>query len=333
MKIVHLPIEIAGQIGAICESLQKKQHFTRGYNFFSTYLAYKANLINADVFEMGRMFEEAIQHFDLFHYHYGLTLFPNFKDLEMLKRNNKPVVMHHWGNDVRMHSVASQHNPYVYTKDSPPEPMVRRSLQQLSQYVSDAIVQDYEVLPNIQPYYRRVHVIPLSLDTQKFSVSYPSLTEKSPLVIHAPTNRLFKGTVHIEKAIEQLKMELSFRYVRVEKMEHEEAVRLYQQADIVIDQILCGSYGLLSVEAMAYGKPVIAYVRPDLLSKYDMSPPIVNANPDTIYDVLRELLLSPEKRVQAGMAGREYVMELHDSKKVAEQLVKVYQLALEDAKG
>jgi Glycosyltransferase len=326
MNILHLPIEIAGQIGAICSSLQQRGYFARGFNFFSTYLGYKEHLLNTDVFEMGRMFEEATQWFDLFHYHYGLSLYPKFKDLELLKQLGKPVVMHHWGNDVRMNSIARLHNPYVYTGDSPPEETVRRTLTTLGHYFSDVIVQDYEVLPYVEPYYRRVHVIPLAIELNRFTPAYPSLAEKNPLVVHAPTNQAFKGTFHIEKAIEALRKEMPFRYNRIEKMSHEEAVRMYRQADIVIDQILCGSYGLLSVEAMAFGKPVIAYIRPDLLPKY-VGLPISIANPDTIYDVLKDLLLSPEKRLQAGLAGRSYVERQHESGKVAEQILKVYQLA------
>jgi len=326
MNILHLPIEIAGQIGAICSSLQQKKHFARGFNFFSTYLGYKEHLLNTDVFEMGRMFEEAVQWFDVFHYHYGLSLFPKFKDLELLKKCGKSVVMHHWGNDVRMHSIARLHNPYVYTGDSPPEDTIRRTLSTLGQYISDAIVQDYEVLPYVEPYYRRVHVIPLAIELNRFSPVYPSITEKEPLVLHAPTNQAFKGTVHVEKAIMALRKELPFRYVRIEKMSHDEAVQIYRQADIVIDQVLCGSYGLLSVEAMAFGKPVIAYVRPDLIPKY-VGLPICTANPDTLYDVLKSLLLSPEKRQQAGFSGRSFVEKQHEGGKVTDQILKVYQLA------
>lgn len=328
MNIIHLPIEIAGQIGTLCGSLMRKGHFARGYNYFVTYLGYKENLLNTDLFEMIRMFEEAVCHFDLFHYHYASSLFENFKDLEMLRQKGKPVVMHHWGNDVRMASVAKLRNPYVYTGDSPPEEKIRATLKQISQYVSDAIVQDHEVLPYVQPYYRRVHVIPLAIDLGKFPVCYPSPTEKSPLVVHAPTNAEFKGTHYVERAIAQLQKELSFRYVRVEKLPHHQAVQLYRQADIVVDQLLCGSYGLLSVEAMALGKPVVAHIRPDLVGTYGMAVPICNANPDTIHDVLKALIRSPDMRVQAGMAGRKYVEQIHDSNKVVDQLLRVYQLVM-----
>lgn len=49
-------------------------------------------------------------------------------------------------------------------------------------------------------------------------------------------------------------------------MPHAEAQRWYLQADIIVDQVFCGTYGLLSVEAMAMGKPVVTYIRDDVKS-------------------------------------------------------------------
>jgi hypothetical protein len=331
LSVLHLPIEIAGQIGTICGALQERGHFARGFNFFTTYLDYKDFLLNTDAFEMGRMFEDAARRFDLFHYHYGLSVFPRFRDLELLRSIGKPIVMHHWGSDVRMASVVGSRNPYVYTADSPPEDEIRGSLQTLGRYVSDAIVQDHEVLPYVKPYYRRVHVVPLAIDLARFPVQYPSETEANPLILHAPTNKEFKGTADVERAISELQGLYPFRYVRIENMSHEEAVRMYRDADIVIDQVRCGSYGLFSVEAMAYGKPVIAYIRPDLAETFGPRLPIVSANPDTLRDALEGLLRSPGKRRQLGIAGRKYAEERHDSRKVAEQLLGVYRLAMRDA--
>src|SRR5690606_27741113 len=107
------------------------------------------------------------------------------------------------------------------------------------------------------------------------------------LIVHAPTQREFKGTDEINLAIEKLQRDIpSVKYQLVEGVSHAEALQLYRQADIVIDQVLCGAYGNLSVEGMALGKPVVCYIRPDLVSKYPPELPIVSANPDTLYDVL-----------------------------------------------
>ncbi len=107
-------------------------------------------------------------------------------------------------------------------------------------------------------------------------------------------------------------------------MSHREAVELYKKADIVIDQILCGAYGNLSVEAMALGKPVICFIRPDLLQSFPSTLPVQSANPDTLYAVLRDLVLDGTKRAELGKQGRLYVEEHHDAAKVAQQLKAIY---------
>lgn len=328
MKVLHAPIEIAGQIGVLCNALRKKGHLASGYNFFSNYLDYRDYLMNADMFEMSGMFESASRFFDIFHYHYGLSIFPEYRDIEILRSLGKPIIMHHWGNDVRTHEQATQNNPYVFTGDCPDADKVHRDLTTLSKHVTDAIVQDYEVYPYVSNYYERVHVIPIAVNLSRFNPVYPELDVKRPTIIHAPTNKEFKGTAHVEAAIEQLKKERNIHYVRIEKMSHREAIKHYKKADIIIDQILCGSYGLFSVEAMAYGKPVIAYIREDLASRSD-TPPIHNANPDTIYEVLKELVDNPELRRSSGIAGRKFVQNHHNSEVVVKQIMDVYQTAMD----
>ena len=50
--------------------------------------------------------------------------------------------------------------------------------------------------------------------------------------------------------------------------------------DLVVDQLHMGWYGLLAIETMAEGKPVVSYVRDDF---HGHAPglPVVNATPDT----------------------------------------------------
>ncbi|WP_047151981.1 glycosyltransferase family 4 protein [Aneurinibacillus tyrosinisolvens] len=324
MKIIHGPIEIAGQMGILCGALKEMGHHAYGYNYFQTYLQYKENIINSDLFEIGKIAGDVINYFDIFHFHYASTFLPDYKDLELLARIGKPIIMHHWGNDVRKTSIALLNNSYVYTGDSPSEDEIDRKLTKIGKFASAAIVQDYEVLPYVAPYYKKVFVLPLALNLTRFIPAYPEPFNNVPLVIHAPTNPEFKGTAAVEKVIKELEKVATFQYKRIENMSHEEAVRLYNQADIIIDQILCGSYGLLSVEAMALGKPVIAFIRDDLVSGYEITPPICNANPDTLYTVLKDLLSSGEVRRQKGMAGRKFVESYHDSRLVAKQLVTIY---------
>src|SRR5690606_27951090 len=108
------------------------------------------------------------------------------------------------------------------------------------------------------------------------------------------------------------------------------AMRRYLNADIIIDQILCGTYGMLSVEAMAMGKPVVAFVRDEVRSQLPEDLPIVVANPDTIRDVLQELLQQPEKLQEIGMASRAYVERVHDVGSIIPKLLGIYEQVVKE---
>ncbi|WP_274363650.1 glycosyltransferase [Paenibacillus thermotolerans] len=325
MRVMHCPIEIAGQMGILSKGLQRLGVTSEAFNTFHTYLNYREHVHNVDIFELEWILQDAIRYFDVFHFHYAATMTQDFSDLEQIRSLGKSMIMHHWGNDVRTHQLAAMKNPYVYTGDSPPSDYIHDRLTKLAQWIEHAIVQDYEVYPYVAPYYKKVHVLPIAFDVLSVAPQYPSVNEPNPLVIHAPTNPLFKGTSFIEEALEQLRDEgVSFRYQRIENLSNVEALKYYREADIVVDQILCGTYGLFAVEAMSMGKPVIGFIREDLKGLFPEEPPIISADPDHIYSVLKEVITEPKLRYEAGMKGRKYAEKHHHIDVVAQGLLEIY---------
>ncbi|WP_028988221.1 glycosyltransferase [Thermicanus aegyptius] len=325
MRIFHGVIEIAGQMGILSGELKRRGHIAVGYNIFHSYLGYQNHLINTIYPEIGNQSRHLIHFFDLFHFHYSSTILPEYADLPRLKGLGKKMVMNHWGNDVRFHDQARRNNPYVYTGDSPSNETIHKQLASISRYIREAIVQDYEVYAYVAPYYEKVHVLPIALDMRGLAPHYPDPSNICPLILHAPTNPEFKGTKIIEAALDRLKQEgYSFAYRRIERMNHQAALAEYEKADIVIDQVLCGSYGLFSAEAMALGKPVVAYIREDLVSQFPADLPVVNANPDTLYGKVKELLEQPALRLRLGMRGRAYADRVHRVENVVDRLLVIY---------
>ncbi|WP_274363655.1 glycosyltransferase family 4 protein [Paenibacillus thermotolerans] len=324
MNIFHGTIEIAGQMGILSGELKRRGHKAVGYNIFNSYLGYRDHLILTNAHEIANTHRHIINFFDLFHFHYASSLIPQYKDLEIIRDKGKKMIMHHWGNDVRFHDAARKNNPYVFTGDSLPNEVIHERLSQISEYIREAVVQDYEVYEYVKPYYEKVHVVPISIDLSAFVPSSGKKEKKKPLVLHAPTNPDFKGTHVIEEAIRSLQMKYDFDYRRIEKMNHEKAIRLYRDADFIVDQIRCGSYGLLSVEAMALGKPVVAYIREDLISKFPQDLPILNANPDNVAEQMKLLLDNPELREELGAKGRKYAETYHAKEIVVDRLERIY---------
>ncbi|MBL4954593.1 glycosyltransferase family 4 protein [Neobacillus sp. OS1-32] len=325
MNIVHAPTEIAGQMGIICKELRKKGHHVAGYNCFHTYLNYKGDIINTDAFEILKEMEFLVKNTDIFHFHNANTLMQDFADLPLLKANGKKMIMHHWGSDVRSEAMVKKLNPYPLPPTYYTDEEIHKQLTFLSQYIDTAIVQDYETYPYVKDYYKNVFILPLACNVEEFEPAYPSVTNHHPVIIHAPTNRAFKGSDYVEAAMEQIQGKAPFTFKILEKMSHEKAIAEYKNADIIIDQLLCGTYGMFSVEAMAMGKPVVAFIRDDVRSKFPDELPIVQATPETLADVLLELIQDPQRRYQLGVAGRKYVETYHSGEKIASELLSIYQ--------
>ncbi|MCR2822856.1 glycosyltransferase family 4 protein [Lederbergia panacisoli] len=324
MKIVHAPTEIAGQMGILCNELRKKGHNVSGYNWFHTYLSYKGDIVNTDAWELIKELDFLLNNTDIFQFHNANTFLLNFKDLPILKEKGKKMVMQHWGSDVRTVKMVKKLNPYPLEPTYYTDKELHQQLTTISKYIDTAIVQDYEAYHYVKDYYKNVFVIPLACNVKDFRVSYPPVTNNNPLIVHAPTNRKFKGSFYVERAIRKIQNKGKFTYKIIEKMSHEKAVAEYMKADIIVDQLLCGTYGMFSVEAMAMGKPVVAFIRDDVREKFPKDLPIVQATPETIADVLLELVQNPKRRHELGRAGRRYVEKYHSAKRVTDELVKIY---------
>jgi hypothetical protein len=92
-----------------------------------------------------------------------------------------------------------------------------------------------------------------------------------------------------------------------------------------VDQLHIGAYGVLTMEAMSLGKPVLCYIRDDLFRPVYGDMPIVNANPDTIKDKLRQTISDFEMRREFGERARAFVEQHHDLEKVAAQAAGIYE--------
>ena len=133
-----------------------------------------------------------------------------------------------------------------------------------------------------------------------------------PIVIHAPSSRPNKGTDYIFAALESLRQKgIPFELRLVEKVPRGEALKMYESADVVVDQLCIGAYGTLAIEAMALGKPTLTYLDQEHLGDPVFNMPLINANPENIEPVLAVLLQVPELRRRIGAASRDAIEKFH----------------------
>lgn len=235
------------------------------------------------------------------------------------------MLMSFGGGDARIISEARSMNPYFYREpDEKRDEKIRKYLTSISKYVR-FVATDCEMMSYVKPYFEKCFVFrqPVNLETIKFTV--PNIT-RPPIILHTPTYTWAKGTKFVEKAVERLTGEgYQFEFRMKRQLTQAQMVAEIADCDIYVDELLCGSHGVTAVETMAAGKPTLTYIRPDLIPQYPEDMPIVNANPDTIYECLKELITNPVLRSDLSYRSRKYVEKYHDVRVVVNDLIAIYQ--------
>jgi len=235
---------------------------------------------------------------DVFHFYFGLTLVPKRIQFPILKAARKKSVFHFVGSDIR--------------GKSPDELAYGR--------LADAqIVGSYDAARWIP----EAEVVPPGIDLSAIE-PVPPRADGPVRVAHAALSRRRKGTELVVAACEELGLELDV----IENVRHDEVGPRLARADIVVDQLNSGWYGLFAIEAMAYGKPVVGYIHDEAATRtaaaFGVDLPIVRTTKETLASELRPLLESAEERLARGAAGRSYVERVHDAYKMADRLIDIY---------
>jgi glycosyltransferase involved in cell wall biosynthesis len=245
-----------------------------------------------------RAFARLAPQTDVFHFYFGLTLVPKTVQFALLRALGKRSVMHFLGSDIR---------------GKPPEALA------WSTRAGARVVGSYDAIRWVPD----AHVIPPGIDVRAIEPAPPSERER-PVVLHAPSSRARKGTEHVVAACRQLEVELEI----VEGLDHREAFERYRNADIVVDQLNAGWYGVFAIEAMALGKPVVTFLHDEAVRRteeaFGIDVPIVGASKETLVDALRPLVESADERRRVGAASRAYAEEVHDLERMTDRLLALY---------
>ena len=305
LRVTHAPVNIAGIPWENVQALKRKGIDARLVVFERGRLHHEADW---SLDRHGRLPQRLAQQFaafaklaprtDIFHFYFGLTLIPKSIQFPLLRLLRKKSVFHYLGSDIRGKTPAQ----LAFGKRADAE-----------------IVGSYDAIRWVP----EAHVIPPGLDLTPLTPVPPSDNPR-PLVVHAPSNREKKGTRYVIEACADLPVDLDI----VEGVPHDEARERYARADIVVDQLNAGWHGVFALESMALGKPVVTYLKPDVVERsaqgYGVRLPIVPATKDTLVDALRPLVEQPALRREIGAASRAYVEQVHDIDRVADRLLDLY---------
>jgi len=331
MRVLQAPSEIAGQTSILARALRDL-----GVEAWS--LATNPTFAQYSVDEMrpydampplvryagyAGLLSRHLLKWDVFHFHFGRTLIPphNF-DLPLYRALGKKLVFHFHGCDIRnrAHMLAT-HAHSTCTECAPPfciPARQRRVLADAARVGHAQLVSTPDLLESA-PNAQQLHVAVWLAD---YARTEPRATPK--LVLHAPTNRLIKGTPHVVRAFDALRPrfpDVEFRVV--EKLDWPGLRAQMADCDVFVDQLHMGWYGMVSAEAMAFGKPVLAYIRPDFEPRMKDCP-IVRTSVASLADDLAALLGDAPRRRELSERGRAYVEREHEAHVVAGRLVALY---------
>lgn len=145
-----------------------------------------------------------------------------------------------------------------------------------------------------------------------------------PTVMHLPSKGYLKGTQWVAPQMRALEEQGVIRFLLPSRFPHSKMKEILAQADIVIDAIGMGAYGVTTVEALSLGKVVVAevgdFVRGFVREATGLEIPTQEANRHTLTDVVAALAADPEKRARLGKQGRAYVEAVHSPQAAADAL-------------
>ena len=304
-RVVHCPVNTAGVPWANVQALRRRGVDAKlvVFNRYRLHpeadvdLRRPAGLVRAQAVQW-RALARLLPRTDVFHFYFGLTLVPKRLQFPILRALGRKSVFHFLGSDIRGKAPAEL--AYADAADA-------------------KVVGSYDAIRWVPD----AEVIPPGVDLGRYHPVTPSAARR-PRVVHAPSSRRRKGTEHVIAACAELDVDLEI----VEGMPHGEARRRYEAADIVVDQLNAGWYGLFAIEAMALGKPVVTFLHHDAVGRteeaFGVRVPLVRATPETLRQRLAELAASPEERRRIGAESRRYVERVHDIDQIANRLLDLY---------
>lgn len=268
--------------------------------------------------------------YDTFVFFFGQSFLSNNFDLPVLKFIGKKIYFVYLGWDVQqaVYSIkryqftnASEYKNVSLDELACQDKKKKRQLEYHRKYANKLFV----CAPYLCEFVPDGELLPLAIDVQGIKAHVRAFGADGSLrIAHAPTHTGNKGTKFIERAIATLQDEgYDFEYERLQGLSHARLLEKYGEIDIFIDQVLTGWYGTASIEAMAHGCSTVCYLRDEYREycPYFDEIPIINANPETITNILRSVLDGGIDLQSVSCKSVEFVKAVHSSDRIATKLI------------
>jgi len=228
-------------------------------------------------------FSRALFMFDIFYFFSGETLLTRKLrpfELRIYKLLNKKIIFHFVGSDIRSPKYIDWKTKNIISflkgndKKEKSEKWQKRLISDAEKYAEKIFVSTPDLLSIV----KNAEYIPVFIDIENF---YSDLKKIEPVkknndviyILHAPSNKRLKGSIYIEKVLENIVKNTNYKieFLLPKKngtgtysISRYKLFEYYKKADIVIDQMIIGWYGLQAIEALLTENIVISYVDAEL---------------------------------------------------------------------
>lgn len=248
------------------------------------------------------------------------------------------IVMTAYGSDVQdMSTSGDLYFRHAIAQDYPAQAKARRRLRaNIDRWLTgaDHVISGVEWV-DYMAHWDTLLLGHFSIDTEQWAPApdaRPAGSGDAPLrVLHAPNHRAIKGTRAILDAVERLRAEgLALELVLLERVPNEQVREVMRGVDLVADQLVIGWYAMFALEAMALEKPVLCWLRPDLVDLYVKAGlvepgeiPLIPASPLDVEARLRWAVEHREALAELGRRGRRYVERHHSLARIGAELSRI----------
>jgi hypothetical protein len=162
--------------------------------------------------------------------------------------------------------------------------------------------------------------LPIVIEPKDFAPFGPLRMEGPPRVLHLPSQGVFKGSDAVDAALRPLHDAGIIEYVRPGYTPRQLVSSLIRSVDVVVDQVVLGNAATLANQTMAAGRISVGHVAPHVRRRYPIAPPIVEADPTTLADVVESIAADRAPYAEIAARGPGFARALHDGRLAARVL-------------
>jgi glycosyltransferase involved in cell wall biosynthesis len=345
IRVLHLPVNVSSIPSTAAKILKDRGHEVYVISLAKSNIQSNEGVIFVPVFRAKGIFSKIlirllktiyfiyyVSKVDIVHYHQTTFTYRPSLEALIIKALNKRAIVQFHGSEIRVPEIEFLDN--IYYKEAYLKNNLKyfgtltksKSVQEAFSKITDSCIHSYAKEKYVdKTQFTKTYVVFHPFEVSRVQPKYPDPDKREPLVVHAPSKRNIKGTSHVLRTIELLKKQgYKFDFKLIEGMEHEKALQLLGEADIILDEFILSGYEMLSLEGMALGKPVVTFLLENTHRKYPNSLPIVNANIDNLPQKLAMLIKDGNLRYRLGVEGRKYVETYHSEEAYYENIIGIY---------